>query len=143
MTSDKRQATKNKELQAPARADRTASRKRRALDVITSSLPSRRAFKSTSSPPTATAAAPALMNSGVVSRFTPPVGIKSIWGKGPLSALMYLGPPTGPAGKILTMSAPACQAVSTSVGVKLFLGLGHANDVHLSHFTDQSDCFLP
>ena len=72
--------------QAPARAARTASINRRALEVITSTLPSRSAFTSTSSPPTATAAAPALMNSGVVSRFTPPVGTKSIWGKGPLSA---------------------------------------------------------
>src|SRR5438128_11202 len=118
MTRDKGQVNKDQELQPLARPDCTASRKRRELDVITSSLPSRRAFKSTSSPPTATAAAPALMNSGVVSRFTPPVGTKSICGKGPLRALMYFGPPTGPAGKIFTMSAPACQAVSTSVGVR-------------------------
>src|SRR3989441_5830896 len=117
MTRDKGQVNKDQELQPLARPDRTASINRRALEVITSTLPSRSAFTSTSSPPTATAAAPALMNSGVVSRFTPPVGTKSTWGNGPLRALMYLGPPTGPAGKILTMSAPACQAATTSVGV--------------------------
>jgi len=60
------------------RASRTASTNLRALEVITSSFASRRAFASTSSPPAATAAAPALMNSGVVSRLTPPVGTKSI-----------------------------------------------------------------
>src|SRR5438128_7801832 len=117
MTRDKGQVNKDQELQPLARPDRTASINRRALEVITSTLPSRSAFTSTSSPPTATAAAPALMNSGVVSRFTPPVGTKSICGKGPFSALMYLGPPTGPQGKIFTRSAPACHAVTTSVGV--------------------------
>src|SRR5215469_7539851 len=75
-------------------------------------------FPSTSSPPTPTAQAPAFRKSPTVSRFTPPVGIISIWGKGPLSALMYLAPPTLPHGKILTASAPASQAVRTSVGVR-------------------------
>ena len=60
------------------RASRTASTNFRALEVITSRFASRRAFASTSSLPAATAAAPALMNSGVVSRLTPPVGRKSI-----------------------------------------------------------------
>src|SRR2546426_4879597 len=43
----------------------TASTNLRAVEVMTSSRPSRSAFASTSSPPTATAAAPALMYSGV------------------------------------------------------------------------------
>jgi hypothetical protein len=68
----------NDRYAAAIRASRTASTNFRALDVITSRLASRRAFASTSSPPAATAAAPALMNSGVVSRLTPPVGTKSI-----------------------------------------------------------------
>src|SRR5271169_6254978 len=73
---------------------------------------------STNSPPTATAQAPAFRKSPVVSRFTPPVGIISIWGNGPFSALMYLAPPTLPQGNTLTTSAPASHAVSTSVGVR-------------------------
>ena len=71
----------------------------------------------TVTPPTATAQAPAFKNSPAVSRFTPPVGIISICGNGPFSALMYFGPPTFPAGNIFTTSAPASHAVTTSVGV--------------------------
>jgi len=44
-----------------ALAERTASRNLRALAVMTSVLPSRRALLETSSPPAATAAAPARM----------------------------------------------------------------------------------
>src|SRR5438876_11477595 len=95
MTRDKGQVNKDQELQPLARPDRTASINRRALEVITSTLPSRSAFTSTSSPPTATAAAPALMNSGVVSRITTQVETTSIWGKILLYALMTLLRSTG------------------------------------------------
>ena len=49
-----------------ALAERTASMNFRALATTTSSAPSWRTFTFTSSPPTATAAAPALINCGVV-----------------------------------------------------------------------------
>ncbi len=49
--------------------------------------------------------------------FTPPVGSSFTCGSGPRSAFRYLAPPTAEAGKIFTMSAPAFQAVITSVGV--------------------------
>src|SRR5258708_4486576 len=99
------------------RARAIAPRYCRARSSITSNRPSFTLLASTSSPPTATAQAPALRNSPAVSRFTPPVGIISMCGNGPLSALMYFGPPTFPQGKILTMSAPASHAVTTSEGV--------------------------
>ena len=57
------------------------------------------------------------MNSPAVCAFTPPVGSSFTSGSGPRSAFRYLGPPTADAGKIFTMSAPAFQAVITSVGV--------------------------
>src|SRR5262249_51927723 len=102
---------------ASARPLRTAARYCLARSSMMSNRPSLIDFASTSSPPTATAQAPAFRNSGVVSRFTPPVGIISICGKGPFRALIYFGPPTLPQGKILTISAPASHAVRTSVGV--------------------------
>src|SRR6266851_875406 len=76
-----------------------------------------RASAWTNSPPIPNAAAPASMNSAAVFRLTPPVGTSGICGRGPFSALMYFAPPTWPHGKILTKSAPASQAVITSVGV--------------------------
>ena len=65
----------------------------------------------------AVAMAPAFRNSPAVSRFTPPVGIIWMCGRGPFSALMYFGPPREFAGKTFTTSAPCSQAVRTSVGV--------------------------
>src|ERR1700674_3258576 len=76
-----------------------------------------RASACTNSPPMPSAAAPASMNSAAVFRLTPPVGTSGICGSGPFRALMYFAPPTWPHGKILTKSAPASQAVMTSVGV--------------------------
>src|SRR5215475_13695996 len=76
------------------------------------------ALGETSSPPTPRAAAPASMKPPAVSRLTPPVGIIKICGKGAFHARMYLGPPTGPQGKIFTKSLPDSQAVTTSVGVR-------------------------
>ena len=67
--------------------------------------------------PTPSAQAPAAMNSPAVWAFTPPVGSIFTSGSGPFSAFRYFGPPTAEAGKIFTMSAPAFQAVITSVGV--------------------------
>ncbi|MBA7549845.1 hypothetical protein ES705_42343 [subsurface metagenome] len=73
---------------------------------------------------------PALMNSPAFSKFTPPVGRKRMCGRGPLSALIYFGPPNCPAGKIFTMSAPISQAWTTSVGV---IAPGIAILVYLLH----------
>src|SRR5437016_1080897 len=81
-----------------------------------------RASACTNSPPMPSAAAPASMNSAAVFRLTPPVGTSGICGSGPFRALMYFAPPTWPHGKILTKSAPASQAVMTSIGVHLFTG---------------------
>src|SRR5262245_6079352 len=67
--------------------------------------------------PTPRQHAPALRNAAAVVRSTPPVGIRRICGSGPRTALKKAGPTTS-AGKILTMSAPASQAVRISVGVK-------------------------
>ena len=53
----------------------------------------------------------------VPAGFPPPVGTNRICGRGPLRALIYSGPPNWAAGKTLTMSAPAFQAVKISVGV--------------------------
>src|SRR2546430_7973181 len=96
----------------------TASENFLAFSVILANSLAATAFLSTNSEPTASAAEPAAMNSAAVFRFTPPVGIKSIWGKGPFRALIYFGPPTSSHGKIFTKSAPASQAVITSVGVR-------------------------
>src|SRR2546425_9416726 len=71
----------------------------------------------TRSAPTPRAQAPAAIKSFAVESETPPVGISFICGSGALSARRYFGPPTALHGKTLTASAPACQAVTTSVGV--------------------------
>ena len=63
------------------------------------------------------AAAPAAMYSCAIDGLTPPVGSILTCGNGPLRARRYLAPPTAEQGKIFTMSAPAFQAVMTSVGV--------------------------
>src|SRR5262249_32273757 len=101
----------------PLRASRTISKYWRAAFVISWNFPDLMAVGETSSPPTPTAAAPASMKLPAVSRLTPPVGIIKIWGKGPFNARMYLGPPTGPQGKIFTKSLPDLHALTTSVGV--------------------------
>src|ERR1700733_9149056 len=90
----------------------------RALSVTTSGFPSAMALWLTRSEPTPRAKASASRNSLAVPRETPPVGIMWIWGKGPLRAVRYLDPPIALAGKTLTTSAPACHAVTISVGVR-------------------------
>ena len=80
-----------------SRVLRTISRYCFARSSNTSYLPALMVSGSINSPPTATAHAPAFRKSAAVSRFTPPVGIISICGKGPFSALMYFAPPTAPA----------------------------------------------
>src|SRR5205807_8266129 len=52
-----------------------------------------------------------------LAAFTPPVGIRSALGKGPLRAFRYFAPPTLPQGNILMSVAPASCAVINSVGV--------------------------
>src|SRR5437763_110830 len=71
----------------------------------------------TRSAPTPSAIAPAAMKSAAVFSEMPPVGISSICGRGALTDLRYAAPPTAPAGKTFTASAPAFQAVTISVGV--------------------------
>src|SRR5688500_1420114 len=83
---------------------------------IRASSPLATAFGSTSEPPIPNAQAPASRNSRAVSRFTPPVGIRRICGSGALIARKYFGP-VNSLGKILTISAPASQAATISVGV--------------------------
>jgi len=56
------------------------------ISVITLNFFSFTAFLSTSSPPTPRAVAPALMKAPAFCRFTPPVGTRRIWGRGPLKA---------------------------------------------------------
>src|SRR6266478_3682539 len=100
-----------------SRVSLTIAANRRALLTIAAGFADFNASPSTSSPPTPSAAAPASMNSAAVFRLTPPVGTSGICGNGPFRALMYLAPPTCPQGKTFTKSAPAFQAVMTSVGV--------------------------
>jgi len=88
-----------------------------AISVTTSGLPSAIAFTATRSEPTPSANAPASRNSAAVPSITPPVGIISTCGSGPLSAVRYFAPPIALAGNTFTTSAPACQAVTISVGV--------------------------
>src|SRR5262249_51868104 len=59
-----------------------------AASVISCGRPASRAEAETNSPPTPSASAPARMKSPAVFRFTPPVGMNGIRGKGPRSALM-------------------------------------------------------
>src|SRR5450631_7440 len=89
-----------------ARAELTACTNSCAAAEIFARLPSRKAAASIRSAPTPRANAPAAMNSAAFAAFTPPVGIKSAFGKGAFSDFKYLGPPTLPQGKILTSRAP-------------------------------------
>ena len=83
------------------------------------------ALASTSAVPTPIATAPALIHSPALASVTPPVGISFTCGSGPRTSLKNAGP-SAVAGKTLTMSAPASQAVRISVGVKQ---PGHHRDV--------------
>src|SRR5258708_10585565 len=85
-------------LQADARASCTSRTYSRAFSVTTRALPSRMACVSTRSAPTPRAMEPSRMKSAAVFTDTPPVGIISIWGTGPLSHFIYLAPPSPPQG---------------------------------------------
>ena len=61
-------------------------------------------------------AAPARKKSAMFSRLTPPTTMIVACFSGPSTSLTYPGP-SAPAGKTLTMSAPASSAVRISVGV--------------------------
>src|ERR1700716_392939 len=101
-----------------SRSSRTIARYFRALSVTISGLPSAMAFAFTRSEPTPRAKAPASRNSFAVASETPPVGIRSIWGSGPVRAVRYFAPPIALAGNTFTTSAPASHAVTISVGVR-------------------------
>src|ERR1700691_6616747 len=79
-----------------ARALRTIATMPCAASTIAAVLPDSSAVAETNSPPMPSAAAPARMKSAAVFRFTPPVGIIGICGKGAFNALIYFAPPTVP-----------------------------------------------
>src|SRR4030042_2107100 len=71
---------------------------------ISSNLPSFASCGGQSSLPAPTATTPVENHSATFTALTPPVGIIGIYGKGPLRAFIYAGPPSEP-GKIFITSA--------------------------------------
>src|SRR5712691_11568924 len=100
-----------------ARASLTAETYVRAAATTDPRSPDLMAFVFTRSAPSPKAHAPAAIKSLAVESETPPVGTSLIWGSGAFRARRYFGPPTALQGKTFTASAPACHAVTTSVGV--------------------------